>query len=214
MRKSLPVDLVDIFPHPAIADELEPPFEEDVAPDGPPPRRASSLPPPAHAKLSFSLGKVVGSGRSGVVFEAVNPIISTGPDSSTPTPAGYLPPLVVKVSRQLRCQSVVREAWFYEEMECLQGVAIARYYGCYELKLQQEWRVHAWEDPPCRNNDKKFDFVPDFNQYPISALREAGIAPHPMLTELVKEYNSVYVTVLERLGPKLPTGIQTPQDVR
>lgn len=38
-RKSILEDLVDIFPHPALADELEPFFEEDVAPDGPPPRR-------------------------------------------------------------------------------------------------------------------------------------------------------------------------------
>lgn len=168
----------------------------------------SCLPPPAHAKLSFSLGNIIGSGRSGVVFEVVDPVIaSADSDSSTPSPTGYLLPLVVEVSRQLRCQSVVREAWFYEE--CLQGIAITRYYGCYELRIQQGWRVHARDDPPCRTDDKKFDYVPDFRQYPVLALRETGITPHTLLMDLVKEYSSVYVTVLERLGPKLPTGIQT-----
>lgn len=202
-RTSIPSDLVDIFPHPDIAEMIGGQPPRLCRPDGPPPRQPSQLPPQGHAALSLSLGKVLGAGRSSIVYEALDTRII--PSSLDPRSAsrGYLPPLVVKIGRRNRCQSIVREAWFYEEMECLQGVAIARFYGCFELKLGPSKRVEPWEDPEYELDTSEPDFVWDFAQYSEEDVEECGIAPHPLLSELVEENEAVYITVLERLGSEL-----------
>lgn len=208
-RISIPIDLVDIFPHPDIADLLEKDDPENYAPNGPPPRRPSQLPPAGHATLTLRLGKMIGFGRTGIIYEALDTCLSS-PDATH----GYIPPLVVKIARRKRCQSLVREAWFYEEMECIQGVAIPRYYGCFKLNLERGTRVHPWNDPRCYSPDTDLDYCADFVQYPDDSLLESGISPHPLLEELILETNAVYVTVLERLGPELRPGVNHPLHVQ
>jgi hypothetical protein len=46
-----------------------------------------------------------------------------------------LPPLVIKVAARRRSDDLARETWFYEEMEDLQGVAIARCYGFFTAEI-------------------------------------------------------------------------------
>ncbi|ETW82912.1 hypothetical protein HETIRDRAFT_450635 [Heterobasidion irregulare TC 32-1] len=45
------------------------------------------------------------------------------------------PQLVLKMGRQQRCANPARSAWFYEDMECLQGVAVLRCYGLFSAKI-------------------------------------------------------------------------------
>lgn len=108
----------------------------------------------------------------------------------------------------------MREAWFYEEMECLQGVAIPRYYGCFKLSLEKGCRVHPWNDTQCYSSDTDPDYCADRVQYPEEALVESGVSPHPLLEELILETNSVYVTILERLSPELRPGVDHPLHVQ
>lgn len=201
---SPPLDLVDVYPHPKITPFRYRQTLDCCVPDGAPPRSPSNLPPPGHSELSFSLGPIIGSGRTGIVYEVRN--VSIDPikdDVSTKTP-GYLPPLVVKVAYRNRCLSLVREAWFYEEMECLQGASMARCYGCFELDLKRGWRLHPWRYRAGKAPDGgEYDSIPDYDEYPPATARRVGIAPHPMLPELIMERDRVFVLVLERLGDEL-----------
>lgn len=212
-----PIDLVDIYPHPDIVPFIYArPADECNRPEGPPVRQPSTLPAPGHSTLSLSLGDAISSGRSGIVYEALEARTNSthigvqGDTAST----GYLPPLVVKIARQNRCMSIVREAWFYEEMECLQGASIARCYGCFELRLEKGWRVGPWENPEHRLYDTGYDSIPEFARYPPLATMEAGIEPHPLLTELIMARNRVFVLVLERLGDELSVGYAHPTSVQ
>lgn len=121
---------------------------------------------------------------------------------------------MAKIGRQKRCQSIAREAWFYDEMKCLQGALIARCYGCFELKLEKGCRVNPWEHPQHTPSDMSPDKVPEFAMYPEDALDEAGILPHPLLTELLMARDRVFVLILEKLGNELSGGYVYPERVR
>ncbi|EPQ50822.1 hypothetical protein GLOTRDRAFT_133565 [Gloeophyllum trabeum ATCC 11539] len=66
-----------------------------------------------------------------------------GPPSNLPTPANATL-IKVDIAEELgsgrvgdvdRCDELSKEAWFYEEMECLQGVVTPRYYGHFTTML-------------------------------------------------------------------------------
>lgn len=122
---------------------------------------------------------------------------------------GSLPPLVVKIGRRNRCQSITREAWFYEEMECLQGIAIARCYGCFEMELGKGQRVAPLVDHP--TYDESYDHIPEFDEYPYKATKDAGISPHPFAHKLIFARNRLFVLILERLGDPLSLGTRISQ---
>lgn len=217
-RMTIPENLIAPYPHPDLIDSeymegfMRP--EKFHEPNGPLPRPPSKLPPPAHATLSFKLGRRMASGMTGVVYEAIDVRIAPSPDHGT-KPTGYLPPLVVKIGRSNRCMSMGREAWFYNEMESLQGIAIARCYGCFELELQRGMLAEPWQDRLNRTDyDNEYDELPDFIEYPEEALEEKEVDPHPLLKKLIKARNRLCITVLERLGPALEPGVVHPLESR
>ena len=92
-------------------------------PEGPPPRVSVDLPESRHLHLDLQIGGLLGKGRSGFVFS----VIQGGE-------AAKLPPLAVKVARQSFNKFVAREAWFYDELACLQGSVIPRCFGFFSAK--------------------------------------------------------------------------------
>lgn len=204
-RMTIPPNLIDACPHPDIA-RIVTRAEHCYEPGGPIPRPPSTLPPPGHSTLSFSLGKSLGAGESGIVFEVLDPCLR---DSDCSAPSAHLPPLVAKIGRQDRCQSIAREGWFYEEMECLQGVAIPRCYGCFELKLSKGCRVGPWEDPRFAtfDDERSWDVLPEFEKFIPEVCHDAGWFPHPLLPKLVIERKSLYVLLLERCGDEIEDGV-------
>lgn len=214
----IPTNLIDACPHPDIAHILSRRAESCYEPNGPIPRPPSQLGPPDHSTLSFSLGKPLGAGRSGLVYEVLEPHLeestSETPSARDPLPSGYLPPLVIKIARQNSCQSIVREGWFYEEMECLQGVTIPRCYGCFELKLPKGCRVGPWEDPRFGSLHRSMDAIPEFEKYVPDVYYNADVFPHPLLPRLVIERKTVYVLLLERLGNELQPNVQYPNSLK
>lgn len=215
---TIPENLIDPFPHPDLIDSehmeglVRP--EEDFEPNGPIPRPPSKLPPPAHATLSFKLGKRIGFGLTGIVYEAIDVRVAPSSEHNI-TLTGYLPPLVVKLGRSNRCMSMAREAWFYREMECLQGIAIARCYGTFDLEVPRDMLVEPWQDPiNSTDYDNDYEELPDFEEYPEEALEEKEVDPHPMLKKLVAARNRLCITVLERLGPALESGVVHPPEVK
>lgn len=106
----------------------------------PPKRLPSKLPPPGTMELTLRLGQKIGSGAAGQVYEAVIQYDQSSPELRDMT----MPPLVVKVSRPSKANSVAREAYYYEEMECLQGCVIPRYYGLYETAIPAACDFEPW----------------------------------------------------------------------
>ncbi|CAL1706342.1 unnamed protein product [Somion occarium] len=106
----------------------------------PPKRLPSKLPPPGDMTLHLSLGTKIGRGRVGRVYEATVDLKQSSPELTNMV----LPPLVVKVSRRHDAKRLAREAFYYEEMECLQGCAIPRYYGLYQTTIPPATDFLPW----------------------------------------------------------------------
>lgn len=97
------------------------------------------------SNLTIKLGECIGHGRSGLVFKVqVEPVAPVAPvETSSPsgssrisTPSTTaLPALVAKIGRQHFNKWLLREAWFYEEMQSLQGLVIPRCYGLYSALI-------------------------------------------------------------------------------
>ncbi|GJJ09987.1 hypothetical protein Clacol_004213 [Clathrus columnatus] len=101
-----------------------------------PSRPPSKLPPPGNEHLSVALGQTIGNGRVGTV----HPI-------KLYTHETDLPPLVVKISRYKSSESIEKEAWCYEELEQVQGIAVPRCYGLFQVRVEEDMEVLTWTDP-------------------------------------------------------------------
>lgn len=177
-------------------------------------RPPSQLPPPGHSRLSFSIGKPLGAGKSGSVHEVLNPTWEA-PVQESSLATGHLPPLVAKICWPNRCHSIVREGWFYEEMECLQGIAIPRCYGCFELKLSKGLHVESEVDLDDEEIfDNSFDVIPEHEDYNLWDMQAVKLLPHPLSSDLIHARDRVYVLLLERMGDELSPGVDHPESVR
>ncbi|KII84865.1 hypothetical protein PLICRDRAFT_179195 [Plicaturopsis crispa FD-325 SS-3] len=88
---------------------------------------------------------------------------------------------------------MAREAWFYEEMECLQGVAIARCYGFFQTELSDSVHIGLWD------NDEG-----DEDNEGVTEAAKVG-ADNPRVLSIL---------LLERLGDRMPFGEPTPAGAR
>ncbi|KAI0060202.1 hypothetical protein BV25DRAFT_1827999 [Artomyces pyxidatus] len=157
-----------------------------------PERPPSRLPQPGTSQLHGHLARFLGDGRSGIVFELDNVQL----DGVPPDPLS-VPRLVVKIARANRLAALAREAWFYDEMECLQGSTIPRCYGWFEMQLSPGQTVPAWKAHPAEDateedyaldNDKMFGTV------------------HPDQLARTARRDVIFVLLLEQLGPRMPLG--------
>jgi hypothetical protein len=171
-----------------------------VGPDRPVPL-AVNLPPPGGLALSLRLGKMLGRGSSGVVYEA---FVDT--QNSSSSLASGLPPLVVKISYRGRTEPGAHEAYYYEALQPLQGVNIPRYYGRFvtdlslgnylihsaESNIDEDLEIIDIDHRPRNDDDSGFDSLSEPGDEIISATKTRQPAA------------SVSVLLLERLGPNLP----------
>jgi hypothetical protein len=113
---------------------------------GPPARPPSKLPPQGDLCLRLSIdAERVGYGRVGSVYPV-----------SIHTSSQYcLPPLVIKVAARRRSPNLAREAWFYEEMEHIQGVAIPRCYGLFTAEIDPNSEVLDWAETDAEYDPNK-----------------------------------------------------------
>ncbi|GJJ14382.1 hypothetical protein Clacol_008646 [Clathrus columnatus] len=146
--------------------------------NGIPLRPPSDLPSPGHKHLSIALGDVLGKGRAGTVHCAT--LIT--PDYTD------LPPLVAKVWRHRRSETIEREAWFYEELEKVQGIAVPRCYGLFQTHIEWGTEVLAWNnkiDPNEPSEDSMWMFT---------GVKEKTEEDPTLLS----------ILLLERLGGRIP----------
>ena len=127
-----------------------------------PSRPRSQLPPPGSLKLSLRLGKRLGHGATGRVYEA----IVQSDDSSPELRDMVMPNLVVKISRRDKAKGVEREGYYYQEMEALQGSIVPRYYGLYTTEISPDCGFKPWSRDPIRRapRSRKTDDKSDVTQ--------------------------------------------------
>ena len=160
----------------------------------PPARLPSQLPPPGNLKIQLQAVKVIGDGRVGHVCRASVRYQGSSPELREM----LLPPLVLKVSRPWKADSLCREAFYYEEMECLQGSVIPRYYGVYEATVPDDCDFLVWTPELKREESKR-----------QKKIKKTG-RPYPALPRP----NLVRVLLLERVGDLLPLGKYLPSGLR
>lgn len=163
-----------------------------------PGRPPSLLPPSPQLCLQATVGEFLGEGRSSVVF-ALDNVNIPGLGSDV-----VVPPLVAKVSRPYRVSWVAREAWFYDEMECLQGSVVPRHFGYFE----RDMGVALDRMPGHGPYIKAFqDHPPDEDASDDGEdLRDLHEPLHEMLAERLARRDILSITILERLGDMLPLG--------
>lgn len=103
---------------------------------------APLLPSRAHLRLRISLGEKLGEGSSGLVYEAI-PVEITGDTEDEPIMG--LPPIVAKISKNFQYYKLPREAFIYEELAPVHGIAVARYYGCFEIIIPPGISFPPWQ---------------------------------------------------------------------
>ena len=113
-------------------------------------------------KLSLRLGKKLGHGAAGRVYE----VIVQHDDSSPELRGMAMPNLVVKLSRRDKAKAVEREACNYEELEILQGCVVPRCYGLYSTEISPDCGFKPWSRDPIRREprSRKDDNKPDATQ--------------------------------------------------
>ena len=87
----------------------------------------SSVTSAVYVTVQFTLGRKLDEGGTGMVYEVISsPIDSQG------SAGAEIPPLVAKIGARSKNKRIAREAWFYDELQTLQGVMVPRCYGCFE----------------------------------------------------------------------------------
>ncbi|TFY70823.1 hypothetical protein EVG20_g2169 [Dentipellis fragilis] len=186
-RQPVPLDLVNEPKH-STRDEQS--IASSTYPNGPPIRAPSQLPAPGNLNLSCRLGKRIAIGEASVLY-------TLELDDAMQASMVHIPPLMVKIARPNRTASLAREAWFYEEMECLQGVAVARCYGWFEAEIPRNSLPHTWKTKHVPRVDEELDVGGLENE------RSNG-APHEMLEDRCWRPNHLSILLMERLGERIP----------
>ncbi|EJD52617.1 hypothetical protein AURDEDRAFT_158351 [Auricularia subglabra TFB-10046 SS5] len=102
---------------------------------------------------------------------------------------------------------MAREAWFYDELESLQGVVVPRCYGCFDLELQPGWQVPARHRA---RGDEPDELPLEFIETLGPSAFEQDPPPHPSAVQLGVERNRLFVLLFERAGPSLLDTLRVP----
>lgn len=195
-RVALPSDLVDKW--------LLTTRHDSYTLDDAPSRPLSQLPTPCQQQLEATLGQPLGYGRSSVVY-SLEDVRIPGLEPGT-----VVPPLVVKIARLHRLPWLTREAWFYEDMECLQGSVVPYCYGMFEMELGNQLD---------ESSNPRFS-IPALDKHPvpIDAHNDTELeyfechGVHPLFENQIKRRDTLSVLILERVGGMLPLGKKVSQE--
>ncbi|OBZ65953.1 hypothetical protein A0H81_14201 [Grifola frondosa] len=226
---------------PKMKRQIHQPWEPFISPDGYPEVAPSRLPPEGdyHVELSLEpLNQTIGCeengnyGRCGHVF-AATPISwsdsSTSPSQDPSTLIGRLPPLAVKIARFGYKHELLLEASVYKELENLQGVSIPRCYGLFEGELEDGWErvtvkpdYEGW-DTTTDEHAQISDLPLEFNALPAEQYKKLFYEKLELATQELRfnrahngpgGSNTVMLLLLERLGGRLPIGINLGPELR
>ncbi|CAL1706281.1 unnamed protein product [Somion occarium] len=192
----------------------------------PPKRLPSKLPSPGNMNLHLTLGKKIGRGRVGRVFEATIDLHRSSPELADM----LMPPLVVKVSRRQDANKIAREAFYYDEMECLQGSVIPRYYGFFEATIPPNIEFTPWAHDKLTRSSHRYDASSDLSEseYDTDSNFEEDGSDLEEVDENGERYSDsdddtppmvvtptkVSILIMERVGGRLPLGEMLPDGLR
>lgn len=159
--------------------------------------------PSAQVDLQLDLGQFIAAGRTGLVYEVQSSTTVTASNGRQV----HVPPLVCKFAARDRNKCISREAWFYDEMQTIQGLAIPHCFGLFEAILPENtdkdfipwdtaskdhYNLDRTPDPYLKNPEKLYKdfYLGGFIETP---------ANRTILTRL-EDPNRVVVILLERLG--------------
>lgn len=177
-------------------------------------RPSADTPEPANLHLKVTLSKKIGCGQSGLVYAVETPQTIQGTDGKKIE----IPPLVCKIAPYHRNKPVAREAWFYDEMQTLQGVVIPRCFGLFEASVPYGTRILPWE----KDTIHRSFVVDDSPEMEQSYIRRGkgrfveGKENREILTRL-EDTQCLTFILLERLGGLLlerEAGKPVPQEMR
>lgn len=172
---------------------------ESPSPKSVPPRLIIQSPPPAaNVDLDLNLDHFVDVNHSGVVYA-----------SSLSTDSRKISQFAIKFAGCNRNKNLLREAWFYDELQSLQGASVPRCYGYFHAILPAKWTIVPWQDHGNEINDaeltdESFKLLGEFNMSyrPVLARFERGQCLGLMLLECLGE-----PFLKERSGAPIPDGI-------
>ncbi|OBZ65070.1 hypothetical protein A0H81_14935 [Grifola frondosa] len=226
---------------PKMKRHIHQPWEPDISPHGYPEVAPSRLPPEGDYRVELSLEplkQTVGCeengnyGRCGHVFAATPTSwsdSSTGPCHAPSTLTGRLPPLAVKIARFGYKRELLLEASVYKELEHLQGVSIPRCYGLFEGELEDGWErvsvkpdYEGW-DTTTDEHAQISDLPLEFNSLPEKQYIKLWDEKLELATQELRfnrahngpgGSNTVMLLLLERLGGRLPLGVDLGPELR
>lgn len=179
----------------------------------PPPRPPSMLPTPGHLSLHLQIHDKIGRGRAGGVYSVTIDFEKSSPEIATLA----IPPLVAKISRPGQHTRLEHEAYYYEEMECIQGVVIPRCYGFFTGDIPADVSLF----PPIEesSNDSSVGGAASDESASHDKCDQRSYKPSPGDNQRPYEPSScgripVSMLLLERLGDRLPIGKKLPDDIK
>ncbi|KAI0077977.1 hypothetical protein K474DRAFT_1674445 [Panus rudis PR-1116 ss-1] len=132
-------------------------------------------------------------------------------DSSSPELAGMvIPPLVVKMSNHLKSRELIREAFYYEELEPLEGSVIPRYYGLFQAIIPTSWKLPPWD--PASLPTPIHNPPPDYYEEDDYTSESSDDDDYDEAYNDVRPENEVTILILERLGDRMLPGPITGQE--
>jgi hypothetical protein len=171
----------------------------DSPPKSVPPRLVVQAPPAAGIDLDLSLGHIIDAHHSGVIHASS---LSTDKNGTTSQ-------FALKFASHNRNKNLLREAWFYDELQSLQGATVPRCYGYFHAILPANWTIIPWQDGRSQDNDA------ELTDEAFKPLGEFNVAYRPVLTRFERG-NCLGLILLECLGEPLLkawSDVPIPKDV-
>ncbi|KAH8101339.1 hypothetical protein DFH11DRAFT_1736502 [Phellopilus nigrolimitatus] len=188
----------------------------------PEPRRPpSTLPPAANARLDISLSEKISDGRCGRTFRITVDSLTFSGGATAHHDCG-LPPLCIKMAAPGMSRRLSKEAWCYEEMEKLQGMAIPHCYGWFESELAEGHQIVAIgagigvdSDSDSTSGKSNYEDSDDSEEHDGSKI--GGQSNQEMQNAekaRLKSSNVISILLLEELGERLLDVREFPQPLR
>lgn len=166
--------------------------------------------------LEVRLSSSVQDGANGLIYKLKVPRTTTvrANDGQQLT----IPPLIGKFAPRARNKPIAREAWFYDEMQSLQGLIIPYCFGYFVATVPEGKEIRPWvNDSMQGQRSRKHDGDPQmemsyYNQG-VGSFVESG-ENREILTRL-ENSRCISLLLLERLGlPYLPAEDNITREIR
>lgn len=176
-----------------------------------PPRRLLKQESSPELTLKLSLGERISGGRIGEVYRiSIEGVFAKDGELASSV---HVPPLVVKIAKRGYACRLAREAWFYDELKPLQGVATARCFGWFEARLPPNVTPIPWQLKPDENKHG-FVFEDEEDEEDPQIVEDLRIKKMLGLQEPEGENSILSLLLLEELGGYLPMGKGFTKEIR